>query len=213
MTEAKREPTFSEVVRKSLTAALPRPLIAWLCETLKRLGYDRRRFLLQRVPEGAVCAEVGVWKGDFSEKILRTVKPRELHLVDPWQFVAEFPDRDYGRNPAEGQNRMDAVYQGVVERLSRFEAVRIHRATSLEAAATFPDEYFDWVYIDGDHSEAAVYADLQAYKRKLKPGGLLAGDDYDFVDSTGRLSDAVGRFAAEHGLDLRVRNAQFILQV
>ena len=36
----------------------------------------------KRIPEGSIGAELGVWKGDSSEKFLRRAK--HVHLVDEW---------------------------------------------------------------------------------------------------------------------------------
>ena len=49
--------------------------------------------------------------------------------------------------------------------------VHVHRSRSVEAAASFPDDSLDWVYIDGDHTYEAVRADLAAYYRTIRPGG------------------------------------------
>ena len=38
----------------------------------------RRHVLLRSLPTGGACAEVGVWKGDFSARILEVVRPRRL---------------------------------------------------------------------------------------------------------------------------------------
>ncbi len=54
----------------------------------------------------------------------------------------------------------------------------MHRCPSAEAAALFPDDYFDWIYVDGDHVYEAVRADLELFDPKVRPGGLIAGDDY-----------------------------------
>jgi hypothetical protein len=42
----------------------------------------------------------------------------------------------------------------------------------------FPNGYFDWLYIDGDHSLEAVRGDLRLAMEKVKRGGLVCGDDY-----------------------------------
>jgi hypothetical protein len=42
----------------------------------------------------------------------------------------------------------------------------------------FENDYFDYVYIDGEHSYAAVTRDLANYFYKVKVGGHLIGDDY-----------------------------------
>lgn len=45
-------------------------------------------------------------------------------------------------------------------------------------ADRFPDACFDLVFIDADHSYAGCRHDILAYTPKVKPGGLLAGHDY-----------------------------------
>jgi predicted O-methyltransferase YrrM len=57
-------------------------------------------------------------------------------------------------------------------------STRLVVAGSVEAAALFASSSLDFVFIDGDHSCAAVLADIAAWLPKIKPGGLLAGHDY-----------------------------------
>jgi cephalosporin hydroxylase len=40
---------------------------------------------------------------------------------------------------------------------------------------------FDWIYIDGDHHYEAVLQDLELYFPKVKVGGYIVYDDYDFA--------------------------------
>jgi predicted O-methyltransferase YrrM len=56
--------------------------------------------------------------------------------------------------------------------------VQVHRLPSAEAALRFPDGHFDFVYIDGDHHEQKVREDLAAWGPKVRPGGIIGGDDY-----------------------------------
>jgi len=135
------------------------------------------------LPRASVGAEIGVWRGDFSARILRTVGPARLHLIDPWAFMAGEAYRDawYGGKLAGDQTAMDSLYDGVVRRFAREIAagvVEVHRCTSAEAAGRFRAASFDWVYVDGNHLYEAVRADLELFDPKLKAGGLLAGDDY-----------------------------------
>ena len=51
---------------------------------------DPRAELLKRTPKDSICAEVGVWKGEFSKQILKRTSPRMLHLIDPWMFQPDF---------------------------------------------------------------------------------------------------------------------------
>ena len=171
-----------------------------------------RRQLLMQLPQHAVCAKIGVWTGEFSDRILQYTKPRELHLIDPWRFDPRtLPMR--GQGLARNQADMDAVRQRVLKRFRNRAAV--HCDTSAVVLPAFPDGYFDWVYIDGDHSEAAVRADLELALRKVKDGGVIAGDDFTWErGGDGRsVQRAVLSFVEGRGLRLRVfRDSQYWIE-
>ena len=48
----------------------------------------------------------------------------------------------------------------------------------MDAVKKFKDESLDFVYIDGAHDYKNVYKDLKAWSKKVKKGGIVAGDDY-----------------------------------
>ncbi len=174
-----------------------------------------RLYALYAAPRGGVLAEIGVWQGGFSRRILQLRKPRELHLVDPWLFVASLPERMYGGSVAKSQSDMDAIMASVVKQFAGSPAVRVHRSTSLEVAKSFADSHFDWVYIDGDHSYAAVLADLDAWFPKLKVGGKIVLDDYTWQDESRSLSvkAAAEKFISENpGHKTRLVQGQFLIQ-
>ncbi|MFL6040985.1 MAG: class I SAM-dependent methyltransferase [Gaiellales bacterium] len=180
----------------------------------------RRQSLLNRLPRGAVCAEIGVWKGDFSSKLLEVARPRHLHLVDPWIAYEseEYESSRYGGQLQSGQADMDAIYESVLKRFARQRAkgiVTVHRLPSVEAAAGLPDGELDFVYIDGNHTYEFVKADLECYAPKLRPGGYLAGDDYGvrgwWEDGVTR---AVDEFVASGGATVvSLDDNQFLLQM
>ena len=47
--------------------------------------------LIQQYPKLGVWAEVGVYRGDFSQKILETCEPSEFYLLDNWKFQISGP--------------------------------------------------------------------------------------------------------------------------
>ena len=53
----------------------------------------------------------------------------------------------------------------------------IIKGDSVTVAATFADASLDFAFIDADHREAAVRADILAWRPKIKPGGMLLGHD------------------------------------
>ncbi|HEX3431050.1 MAG TPA: class I SAM-dependent methyltransferase [Rhizomicrobium sp.] len=157
-----------------------------LLREIRAMKSQRSRVeILNRLPRAAVCAEIGVWKGDFSNELLLSTAPNRLHLIDPWRFRPELPKRWYGGRLAKSQVDMDGIYMSVVGRFKNIPEVVIHRMASADAARLFDDEFFDWVYVDGDHSRSAVMADLRTWWPKIKFGGQLVGDDYRWKDENG----------------------------
>jgi len=139
--------------------------------------------LLGMMPKGAVAAEIGVWEGGFSARILEITEPRELHLIDPWLYQPEFGNTGFGRK--KNETRMDEMYAEVAARFSNRPEVRLHRAKSADALAALADASLDWVYVDGNHNAPFVDEDLALCRAKVKPGGIIAGDDYNWQGENG----------------------------
>ncbi len=166
---------------------------------MRLLRRDGRDQLLKLLPADSVGAEIGVWRGDFSARILRSVRPTRLHLIDPWAFRRDEAHSEawYGGRAAADQRAMDEIYEHVVGRFRKEAAagiVEVHRLPSAEAAALFEDASLDWVYVDADHLYEAVRADLELFDPKVRSGGLIAGDDYG---QTGWWEDGVTRAVDE----------------
>jgi hypothetical protein len=132
-----------------------------------------RTEMLRLMPPNSVAAEIGVFKGDFSAQILSITKPDVLHLIDFW------PDEmiQSGGEYISGLEACKFVRNRFLSEIE-LEKVVLHRGLSAQAAQTFPDEYFDWIYIDAGHSYQEVKSDLHCWYPKIKTGGLIAGHDY-----------------------------------
>jgi hypothetical protein len=138
-----------------------------------------REELVQLLPKGGEGLEIGVAEGAFSKVLIETIKPRKLHLVDPWEHQTRADYDQDGNNVDDAAQ--EARYRSVVERFAkeiRDGVVAVHRRYSQDVAAEFSDGQFDWIYIDGLHSFDGVQSDLTLYKSKLKPGGVIMGHDY-----------------------------------
>ncbi len=140
---------------------------------------DGREWVLEMMPKHSVGAEIGVFRGEFTRLILKIVRPQKLHLIDPWKYETDpiYTKSIYGGEIGKNQANMDAIYHRVVQRFGA-KNVEIHRGTSFDCAVLFPDNYFDWIYVDGNHQYEFVKQDLETYYAKVKPGGIVAGDDY-----------------------------------
>jgi len=129
-----------------------------------------RRGLLGR------AVEVGVYRGTFSEVLLREWHGSELVSVDPW---IEQADDVYVDRLNRAQSVQEGIFAGTSARLAPYgDRSTIWRTTSLEAAERVPPSSLDFVYIDARHDYASVREDLGAWFEKVRPGGLMAGHDY-----------------------------------
>jgi hypothetical protein len=176
---------------------------------------ESREAILKLFPKQAIGAEIGVDHGEFSEQILRVAEPQQLHLIDPWShhefgqdvlasarmlsemsqtLTSNAPLFDAPPDNSDG-NR---IFEAVTARFALTSNVHLHRQYSYKAVQEFPDQYFDFVYVDGDHSYEFVLRDLHDYSRKLKRGGLLFGHDFFENDYANKLNygviDAVNSF-------------------
>jgi methyltransferase family protein len=173
-----------------------------------RLRRDRFRVIMA-LPRHGIGAEVGVWRGDFSALILRLNRPKTLFLVDPWAHSDEHQRSMYGRR---AQPEMDEIHKSVVERFARREQVVVRRETSAEAGSSLSQ--LDWAYIDGDHTYEAVKADLEAFGKLVRPGGVMAGDDYAAnAWWSGGVRRAVEEYGAQIGRPATVFGNQFLFRL
>lgn len=123
------------------------------------------------------AVEVGVWRGDYSRTIIRSLEPKKFIGIDPWELYEGYTDKP--GNEFNSQESLDHLYLSVKESFEKdFDCAEIWRAHSVNASKHFENESLDFVYLDADHKYEPVRADIQAWWPKIKPGGILAGHDY-----------------------------------
>jgi hypothetical protein len=116
-----------------------------------------REMLLEMFPKGGVVGEVGTQHGYFARKIFDVVRPRELHLFD-----LSFE-----------QFESAGLFTGS-------ESVVKHEGDSSCSLARVADGYFDWLYIDADHTYQGVSRDIRQAVKKIKSSGFLAFNDFTY---------------------------------
>ena len=76
-----------------------------------------------------------------------------------------------------------------------FDNITLYKDYSYNTVDKFQDGYFDFIYIDANHTYEDVKRDLELYLPKLKKGGLIGGHDY-YVDWEGvvkAVNEVVGK--------------------
>jgi hypothetical protein len=132
-----------------------------------------RNMMLDRMQTGATVAEIGVAFGDFSKEIMTRCTPKHLHLIDAWS----------SERYQDGIKRIKSEMSAEVSSGS----ILIHQGISTEVLPSFDDSFFDWVYIDTNHTYDTTLHELEICDRKVTQQGRIAGHDF----CTGNVIDAV----------------------
>nr|QOI90344.1 hypothetical protein HWQ62_00207 [Pyramimonas orientalis virus] len=116
--------------------------------------------------------EIGVKEGEFSKHLLSNWNCKQLYLVDPW--ITQSSNK-YDETHHNHSSDYETCKNNVQPFMGKYQFIRdfSHNAHKL-----FENEYFDFIYIDGNHSYEAVLEDLNDWYPKLKQNGLICGDDY-----------------------------------
>ena len=120
-------------------------------------------------------AEIGVWKGKFAKVMLENCPNIEMYyLVDPWRHLD-----DWNKPLNVTDDLFERTFQMAMSEIEfARDRITVLRGTTLEVIDQIEDGELDLVYIDGDHTAKGIVIDLIKLSEKVKPGGLIGGDDY-----------------------------------
>jgi SAM-dependent methyltransferase len=138
---------------------------------------DVYRHAVEWLPDGGTFVEVGCWQGQslsfFLVEAFNSGKKLKVFGVDHFTgSVGDGPLLDM----AESQD-IESLCRANVARAGY--PVEIIRAESVIGASLFADASIDYVFIDASHDGESVRQDLAAWLPKVKPGGIMAGHDYN----------------------------------
>ena len=103
------------------------------------------------------------------------------------------------------QETLDSLCDNFKKIIAARPFSKFYREFTHNAVTHFPDEYFDLIYIDADHSYESVKQDIEDWFPKLKKGKFLIGDDYVNSKTRGTgvkfgVIEAVNEFAKNNKL-------------
>ena len=135
---------------------------------------DRASMVSELVPKGGIYAEIGIFQGTFTKYLHTSLQPSKFFLLDLFEGTGYSGNQDGNNlitcNLADTYSYFQDYAKGIVTPL---------KGDSSTSLATFEDNYFDMIYVDGDHSYEGCKKDLEVAYRKIKPGGYVMGHDYE----------------------------------
>lgn len=128
---------------------------------------------LQFLQLGAYTGDASVWMLDN----ILTDESSHLTDVDTWEGSDEIVHHELDFSKIEKE--YDTKVKGH-SNLTKF------KGTTIEWLKAAPYDYYDFIYIDADHTATGVLLDAELSFLSLKRGGVMAFDDYLWSEGKGR---------------------------
>jgi len=133
---------------------------------------NRRHFLNYLIQKNkfTTMAEIGVRDGRTTFHLLNQNPNLTIYAID---------------------NNISLFYNNEIKKKYRDRLIPIQGNSSLMANKI---PMVDLIFIDADHSYQGCSKDIQAYKNKIKKGGILTGHDIDYPGVNKAVKELIGKF-------------------
>lgn len=145
-----------------------------------QMSTQQHRILIKQVQRYGFKygAEIGVLRGKTLFATLDECPDLHMYGVDKWTHN---PDRD--DENAENYRHFDMAQlrsQVMQKALTYGTRCTILNGDSVDMAKYVTDGALDFVFLDGDHTEAGLERDMRAWVPKVRTGGLITGHDWSW---------------------------------
>lgn len=153
------------------------------CDLLRQINYNGKVYKTANFWDDIIkfdkndslkYLEIGAFHGANAISFSLLYKNAEVHCIDPWSDYKDYP---------EYKNEQNKNYNLFVENLlnsKKCNQFYIHRDYSYNKLSQLQKNFFDIVYIDGNHDPDYVLEDAVLSFRLLKNNGYMIFDDYDW---------------------------------
>lgn len=149
--------------------------------------------MVQSAKGGETFVEIGAWLGKSTNYMVNQIKQSgkdiKFTTVDTWEGTVNEPAHQDTMKNLNGEMFPEFVKNLIS--MNNHGKLELIKDTSKNASHHFANNSIDFLMIDGDHSYEAVKDDLNNWFHKVKPGGIISGDDYGVFDG---VTDAVNEF-------------------
>ena len=139
--------------------------------------YDK---MVESSPFTSTFVEVGSWFGKstnyLAQKIKESKKKINLTVIDTFKGTDDEQIHTSIVNNFNGDIFHEFIDNSILS--NTYQQFDIIKDTSENASNHFLNNSIDYIMIDAGHSYEAVSIDLNKWYHKVKPGGIISGDDF-----------------------------------
>jgi hypothetical protein len=162
---------------------------------------------IEKIPQNGVWVEVGSWKGkSISYAVVESINKQKninFNVVDIWKVLPK--DLHLSNSDSE-------LYQTFLKNIQPIQKyVNIIKEDSVSASEKFDNCSVDVCMIDANHNYEFVIEDIKAWYPKLRPGGIMIGDDYSKKFSG--VKKAIDEFTIQNNLSYDVISRCWIISI
>lgn len=145
--------------------------------------------------------QLGAYTGDASVWLLKNIltdKSSHLTDVDTWEGSDEV---------AHDSMDFKQVEEAYDYQTRGFKNVTKFKGTTIEWLKAAPFDYYDFIYVDADHTSPGVLIDAELSFLSLKSGGIIAFDDYQWDQGRGPVlnpKSGIDTFIWRHQKELEI---------
>ncbi len=164
-------------------------LRVWALLSPENLTFGLIELCQENIKPDCVMVEVGSFSGVSTEVF--AIHAKMVYAVEPFD-----PELCHPITPD-----MNAwAYRKFLRMYASYRNIDHLRMTSMEAVKRWKECSLDAVYIDGNHDRKEFTEDLEAWRPKIKQGGLLMGHDYIPGEESERRGNYIAKVLQERGM-------------
>ena len=127
--------------------------------------------LAEKVPSDGLIVEVGSWMGQSTQTWAQNTKAKVI-AIDRWEWMPKVYDGPH----ADLVDLAGDPYTQFLSFTDHLENVVPLRRNS--SGGEWSEQLADIVFVDAMHQNPWVHEDITYWETKVKPGGIICGDDY-----------------------------------
>ena len=139
----------------------------------------------------ATFVEVGTWLGKSTNYLATKIKESKKNINFTTIDTFKGTDDEELHQNIVGNYNGDIFYEFVDNTVlsNNYGNFEIIKDSSKNASNQFANNSIDYIMIDAGHSYDALIEDLKVWYNKVKPGGIVSGDDYGVFGGVTQAAD------------------------